>query len=122
MFSDDFEVIAYKVLSYLYACLKQNRKVDIAAIRSLAGCNEHYLSVVIRDLQSNWLVSGFVFDGLSGIVIESPDLAAINEPVITMDGAVYVKENGRMEKAKGFLGRAFDVALRAVIESATPRI
>ena len=33
MASDDFEVVAFKILSYLYRCMKGGKKVDIAAPR-----------------------------------------------------------------------------------------
>lgn len=121
MSSDDFEVIAYKVLSYLYECLKQGKKVDAAIMRSLAGCNEAYLGVVVKDLQSRGFVEGFHFDGLSGVIIDSPALATSSDPVITMDGAIFVKENAKMSQVKQFLGHAFEVALRTAIEAATPR-
>lgn len=122
MSSDDFEVIAYKILSYLYACLKQGKEVDISSMRSLAGCNEFYFSTVVKNLQSKGFVDGFHFDGLSGVVMDSNAIAAAGCPAITMDGAVFVKENSRMSQVKKFLGHAFDIALNAVIETATPRL
>ena len=33
MASGDFEVVAFKVLSHLYRCMKNGKKVDIAASR-----------------------------------------------------------------------------------------
>ena len=122
MSSDDYEVIAFKVLSYLYSCMKGGKEVDIAAMRELVGCNEVYLGAVIRGLQSRGLVEGFVFDGASGVAIDSPALAVMRDPAITMDGAAYVRENSRMQKAKEFAGHAFDVALTAVVQAAASRI
>ena len=117
MSSDDFDVIAYKVLSYLYGCLKVGKRVDIAVMRSLAGCNEAYLGVVAKDLQVRGLASGFHFDGLSGVIVDSPALAVASDPTITMDGAAYVRDNSSMAKAKRFLGHAFDVALASAAEA-----
>lgn len=51
MASDDFEVIAYKILAYLYKCMKGGKKVDVAALRQLTGCNESYFADVVRGLQ-----------------------------------------------------------------------
>lgn len=59
MASDDFEVVAYKILSYLYRCMKNGKKVDIAALRQLVGCNEAYFGAVARSLQSKGYVEGF---------------------------------------------------------------
>lgn len=122
MASDDFEVIAYKILAYLYKCLKGGKQVDIASLRELVGCNETYFAAVVRSLQSKGLVEGFCIDGASGVVIDSPSLAAMHDPAITMDGAVYVSENSRMRKAKGFLGRAFEVALATAVQAAASRL
>ena len=69
MASDDFEVIAFKILSYLYRCMKNGKKVDIAALRQLVGCNETYFGAVVRSLQSKGLVEGFDFDAFSGGII-----------------------------------------------------
>ena len=33
MASDGFEVVAFKILSYLYQCMKGGKKVDIASSR-----------------------------------------------------------------------------------------
>ena len=45
------------------------------------------------------------------------DVMCINELALTLDGAVYLKENSRMQKVAKFLGKAFtgvlDVAVKA---------
>lgn len=122
MASDDFEVVAFKILSYLYRCMKNGKKVDIASLRQLVGCNEAYFGAVARSLQSKGYVDGFAFDGLSGVVVDSPNIAAMSDPMITMDGAIFVSENSRMRKAKDFAGHAFEVALSAAIQAAASRI
>ena len=122
MASDDFEVLAFKILSYLYRCMKNGTKVDVAALRQLVGCNEAYFGAVAKSLQSRGYVEGFAFDGFSGVVIDSPSLAVMSDPAITMDGAIFVSENSRMRKAKDFAGHAFEVALSAAIQAATSRI
>lgn len=114
MASDDFEVVAFKILSYLYRCMKGGKKVDIAALRQLVGCNEAYFGAVARSLQSKGYVEGFVFD--------SPSLAVMSDPAITMDGAIYVGENSCMRRAADFAGHAFDVALSAAVQAAASRI
>ena len=75
-----------------------------AALRQLVGCNEAYFGAVAKSLQSKEYVEGFAFDGFSGVVIDSPSLAAMSDPAITMDGAIYVGENSRMRKAADFAG------------------
>lgn len=122
MSSDDYWVVAYKVLSYLYACMKAGRRVDVPVARALAGVNESYFGEVVRGLQAKGLVSGFHFDGLSGAVIDSQASAYRDEPVVTMDGALFVRENSNMERAKSFLGRAFEDALAAAVAAAVSRV
>lgn len=122
MSSDDYWVVAYKILSYLYACMKAGKEVDVAAMRDLVRVNESYFGMVVRGLQDKGLVSGFHFDGLSGAIIDSPDSAYMDDFAITMDGALFVRENSNMEKAKRFAGAAFENALAAAIAAAVSRI
>ena len=55
-------------------------------------------------------------------MIDSPNIAAMSDPMITMDGAIFVSENSRMRKAADFAGHAFDVALSAAVQAAASRI
>lgn len=119
---DDYWVVAYKVLSYLYACMRAGKRVDVSRMRELSGVNEAYFGQVVRGLQDKGLVSGFHFDGLSGVIIDSPSSAYADEPAVTMDGAAYVRENSRMVQAGRFLGHAFEVALEAAVAAAVSRI
>lgn len=50
MSSDDYWVVAYKILSYLYARMKAGKKVDAAVMCELAGVNESYFGQVVRGL------------------------------------------------------------------------
>lgn len=122
MSSDDYWIVAYKILSYLYACMKAGKKVDAAVMCELAGVNESYFGQVVRGLQDKGLVSGFHFDGLSGVIDNSPSSAYMDEPAITMDGALYVRENSEMGRAKRFADREFDLALGAAVSTAVSRI
>lgn len=112
MASDDFEVLAFKILSYLYRCMKNGKKADIASLRQLVGCNEAYFGAVVRSLQSKGYVEGFAFDGFSGVVIDSPSLAAMSDPAITMDGGDLREREFANAQGKGLCrtrirGRAF---------------
>lgn len=88
----------------------------------LAGVNESYFGQVVRGLQDKGLVPGFHFDGLSGIIDNSPASTYMDEPAITMDGALYVRENSEMGRAKRFAGHAFDLALGSAVSAAVSRI
>ena len=99
--------------------------------RVLGWCRSHEGASIAKKCEAAKLiidgyvqgyVEGFVFDGFPGVVIDSPNLAAMSVPAITMDGAMYVGENSRMRKAADFAGHAFDVALSAAVQAAASRI
>ncbi len=66
MASDDFEVVAFKIPSCLYRCMKDSKKADITALRQLVGCNEAYFGAVARSLQSKEYVEGFAIPASLG--------------------------------------------------------
>ena len=111
MAHDDFDVIAYKFMAYVYGCMKAGKEVDIDKSWELCGCPpEDYWKAILSSLQD----SGYVkvndarYDIL-GEVITSGKCA------ITLDGAVYVRDSSKMRKAAKFAGRAFEKALSAAI-------
>ena len=67
-------------------------------------------------------MGGFDFDAFSGAVIEPPNIAATPDPMITLDGAMFVSENSQMRKAKAFIGNSFEVAFSEAIKAAASRI
>lgn len=97
-------------------------KADAAALRQLTGCYETYFGAVAGSLQSKGLVGGFYFDAFSGAAIESPNIAAMPDPMITLDGTMFVSENSQMRKAKVFVGNAFEAAPSEAIKAAASHI
>lgn len=61
---------------------------------------------------------GFVARANSLAFVDSPNLAAMFDPAIVMNGARCVGENPRMHKVADFAGRTFDVALSAAVQAA----
>lgn len=111
MAHDDFDVIAYKVLAYVYGCMKEGKSVDIDKAWELAGCPpEDYWKAILSSLQSG----GYIrindprYDILGNVI--TPGSCAI-----TLDGAIYVRDNSAMKKAKKFAGEAFGKSLAAAI-------
>lgn len=96
-------------------------KVDAAALRQLTGCFETYFGAVAGSFQSKG-DGGFDFDAFSGAAIESPNIIAMPDPMITLDDAMFVSENSQMRKAKAFVGNAFGVAFSEAIKAAASRI
>lgn len=65
---------------------------------------------------------GFDFDAFSGAAIGSPNIAAMPDPMITLDGAMFVSENSQMRKAKAFVDNAFEVTPSEAIKAAASHI
>ena len=102
MSKDDFEVVAYKVLSYLYACLKAGAVPSEAKALEVSRVGEVYFYAVLSSLQSKGLV-----EPIRELRDMNGDVVAIAGTLsITMDGAAYLKENGAMRRVGRFLGAA----------------
>ena len=64
MAKDDYFVIVYKILSYLYKCLKDGERVEERLINydsPFIKVNEKYWSYIIWHMQKDDLIEGVVF-------------------------------------------------------------
>ncbi len=113
MAPDDFSVIAYKILSYAYGCLKSGVEPSWAKAQELAGCNTVYFCAVISSLaDSGYIGSTKAFRDMNG------DLLEWSEPLrVTLEGAEFVANNSTMGRAKQFLGKAWEGVLAAAISA-----
>ncbi len=114
MAHDDFDVIVYKVLAYMMACVKKGVYPNIDVAKDAAGCNDVYWAMVIESMLDDGLIRNATvksyYDGTT-------DVSAGQDFGITQKGARYLKENSKMEEAKRFLGTAFEKALPTLIEA-----
>lgn len=70
MAKDDFHVIVYQILSYLYQCLKHGEMVDSARLgvestyfkANGQQLNQRYWAYIIYNLQRLGLIEGVIFD------------------------------------------------------------
>ena len=113
MSKDDFDIIAYKLLSYLYTCLKAGVPVSLEKAKELCGVNEVYFNAVLSDLESKNLI---IFDVMRSI---DGDVALINEFRITFDGAEFLSENSAMMRAASMIGGPFGEVVKAAISVAS---
>ena len=107
MAKDDMHMIAYKVLSYLYSCLKLGDAPDEAVYShdgTLFKIPESYWVAVMEELVAKGYIVGFKTQGTWG----GPQIVVRNEPRITMDGVEYLQENSMMRKAANALKEAKD--------------
>ena len=113
MSKDDFEVVAYKVLSYLYACLKAGAVPSEAKAREVSRVGEVYFYAALSSLQEKGLIGPVKeFRDAGGDVVGMAGTLSI-----TIDGAAYLSDNGAMRRACRFLGPAFSAVLEAAVRS-----
>lgn len=96
---DDMHVVMYKILAYLYACMKSGEKVNEANIRCDAlGINEPYWTSIMVELMERGYVKGLMVRKADN----SQTVVPVN-PSVTMTGVEFLMENSMMAKAKQFL-------------------
>jgi len=103
MAANDYHVIVYQILAYLYSCLKDGVDVDLASIERFKDeniINEKYWQYILRHLAECGYVEGLqvvsLLGGKSGVKCTS-------EFIITPLGIEYLLENSLMQKAKDLL-------------------
>ena len=103
MAKDDYFVIVYKILSYLYKCLKNDDEVDVEVFKpnsKLFIIKENYFNFILKSIIDNGLIVGADYvTNVNGECLFSfyEDLS------ITVKGIQYLEENTVIEKAKLFL-------------------
>lgn len=110
MAKDDYFVIVYQILSYLYKCLKEGTKIDERLIRydsPYIKINERYWCYIIWHMQQEKLIEGISFIEDKTNDIHYPDEVARCR--ITPTGIGYLCDNSFMEKAKKFFKDAKDI-------------
>lgn len=119
MAKDDMEVVIYKILRYLYECMKQAKVAsfeDMFNVAGLAGMPQRYYGQVIEEMMRQGFVAGFqVTKTKSGTIVHLDSDARV-----TLEGATFLAENSRMKKAAEFAGKAFEALLMNVLAAALP--
>lgn len=114
MSNNDMHVLIYKILNYLYECLKKGIHVDLAEfIRdcNLENVSEQYWKSVIEELdQHGYIKEVIIRDTKTQKIIMLKD-----DFGITLEGVEYLQENSMMSKVKDFLGSSYEIALETTI-------
>lgn len=102
MAKDDYHVIIYKILAYLYQQLKNDNEIDtdyLVAHGKLFRINDKYYLYIMKNIIDSGLVDGVeVVEDMSGIYVDKLD-----QIEITPKGIEYLLDNRFIEKAKQFL-------------------
>lgn len=103
MARDDYHVIVYQILSYLYVQLKAGEPVDgkmLVHDSKYLGINERYWKYVIENLVLQGFITGPVIKTAWG---NEKIISNLEETQITPAGIEYLCENSFLSKAKEFL-------------------
>ena len=116
MAQDDIEVVMYKILRYLYDCMKAGKKPraeDMCYDCQMFKINERYWFQIMHELIDNGYIKGFdCFTTKDGEVIQMLDNAGI-----TLKGREYLRDNSGMAEAKRIAGKAFEIVLQGIISA-----
>lgn len=109
MSKDDYHVLVYRILVYLYDRLKKGlnpSQEDLNAIALNAEVNERYWHYVLKSLMDY----GFI-EGAARIDVDNTyeRIVGMQNAQITPRGIEYLTDNAFMEKAKRFLKDAKDI-------------
>jgi len=109
MAKDDYHVIVYQILAYLYQCLKSGKDVD----PKMLGVNSDYFAVngqeinkrywayIMYNLTQSGLIDGIVFADIDNLKYPHP--VNLSDCMITPIGIEYLTDNSFLAKAKEFL-------------------
>lgn len=97
MAQNDYFVIVYRVLKYLYDCLKKGEKPEAEyLVASTYNIPENYWIYILLSLINEEYIKGIRVDHTKDGVI----LGDLQEAIITPKGIEYLFENSLIEKAK----------------------
>ena len=103
MAKDDYYVVVYKILSYLYARLKEDEKADVRLLAHdspMLGIKKGYWTYILEHMLAQGFIEGIDVAHGFGDISEIVGLEYIR---ITPDGIGYLLDNNLVAKAKRFL-------------------
>lgn len=102
MAKNDYFVLAYRILIYLYACLKDGGTPDISVISAEElKINDIYWEYVMRHLYTDGFIEGVTLVPMIGR--KTPAIKISESIMITPEGIDFLQSNSAMSKAKEFL-------------------
>lgn len=103
MAKDDYYVIVYKILSYLYSRLKNDEAVDARLLvhdSPMLGIKKGYWTYIIEHIWKQGLVEGI--DMAHGMG-DASEVVGLENMRITPEGIGYLLDNNLLAKARKFL-------------------
>ncbi|SDF30862.1 YjcQ family protein [Eubacterium pyruvativorans] len=115
MAKDDMFVIMYKILAYLYECMKRGKKANPENIswdsEMFSIPEEYWKKILVELIENGYIKDVYVVNSIgsrSGIKFGT-------DPSVTMAGVQFLEENSMMAKAKSVLGSSFQTVLSRLI-------
>lgn len=100
MVKDDYHVIMYRILIYLYACMKEGARFDPDEVSfERLGIPESYWNSVVI----NMIEKGFIKGAAIIPIMQVGRRVKWINPEITQEGVEFLQENSLMGKAREFL-------------------
>lgn len=117
MASNDLPVVLYKLLAYIYECMKNDVVPTVPQAKKLCVASETMFDAAVCEAMENGLVRGidraFYYTG--------PEINFDNAR-LTLEGSTFLLENSTMAKAKKVAGDTFQTILAQVVATATRAI
>lgn len=113
MEKDDYFVVVYKILAYLYVILKEGRHPDPKLLQhdsKMLGINKLYWTYIMESLQDEGHIKGLDVTTMWG---GDKMISGLESCQITPAGIWYLMDDCTMEKVKDFLMKA-DIAVPRV--------
>ena len=109
MSKDDYHVIVYQILAYLYHCLKSGKDIQPEKLSTDSeyfkvnkqNINERYWAYIIYNLHRYGLIEGVTFADIDNLTVPYP--ANLSGCMITPTGIEYLTGNSFLSKAREFL-------------------
>lgn len=101
MARDDYHVIVYQILAYLYQQLKKGENVDarlISAESPMYRINSKYWKYIMKNLLNDGYIEGITI----GKYIAGEEVEGLDYCMITPKGIEYLTDNSTISKAKEF--------------------
>lgn len=108
MAKNDYYAIAYRLLKYLYDCLKRSEKPAVSKlVAENFGIKQDYWEYVLRTLTERGYIEGVTLIDVCGRDDALPEIERNIQ--ITPEGIQFLKENSMMAKAKAAAKEARDL-------------
>lgn len=104
MAKDDYFVLVYKILAYLYECIKGKKKLDFSYLQPMTKdfpVEEGYFYYIVENIYKSGYIEGITMVPVLGE--PHPRIKYAENLCITPKGIEYLLDNSMMSKAKDFL-------------------